>query len=269
MKKVLVVMLCGLCFTLLSCAQEETVDDIIAKMTEANGGAEALMAINDRVGTWEMKMAMPDPETGEMTDMTTEMVITYKRPNKLRFDVFGPDGSPMGVSCYDGETGWQSELDPQTMAMNTKTMSEVELQETENMAATWLDGFQNYKERGTTITKLPTEEGAGDGGGRISEHILLECAYKNGHTETLYVNPASYFVEKSMAMRMNPATQAMEELLMTFGDYQMLEGVAIPHVVAMHTKDGGTTLWSVTFKDAKHNTGVDDDLFTMNGMTAK
>ncbi len=261
MKKVLVVMLCSFCFTLFSCSQEETVDDIIAKMTEARGGAEALMAVNDRVGTWEMKMAMPSPATGEMMEMTNEMVITYKRPNKIRFEVLGPDGSPMGVSCYDGETGWQSELDPQTMAMHTKNMSEGELMETENMAATWLDGHQNYKERGTTMTKVQAEEGA--------EHILLECAYKNGHTETLYVNPASYFVEKSMAMRMNPATQAMEELLMTFGDYQMLEGVAIPHVVAMHTKDGGTTLWSVTFKEAKYNTGVDDELFTMKGMTAK
>ena len=261
MKTEFVVMLCCLWFTLLSCAQEETVDDIIAKMTEASGGAEALMAVNDRVGTWEMKMAMPSPETGETTEMTSEMVITYKRPNKLRFDVLGPDGNPMGITCYDGETGWQSEMNPQTMAMDTKMMSEDELKETENMAATWLDGLQNYKERGTTITKLAAEEGA--------EHILLECAYKNGHTETLYVNPASYFVEKSMAMRMNPATQAMEELLMTFGDYQMLDGVAIPHMVAMHTKDGGTTLWSVTFKDAKHNTGVADDLFTMNGMTAK
>ena len=76
------------------------------------------------------------------------------------------------------------------------------------------------------MTKVQTEEGA--------EHILLECAYKNGHTETLYVNPASYFVEKSMAMRMNPATQAMEELLMTFGDYQMLDGVAIPNGDALY-----------------------------------
>lgn len=261
MRKVLVVMLCSFCFTLLSCSQEETVDDIIAKMTEASGGAEALMAVNDRVGTWEMKMTMPSPETDEMMEMTNEMVITYKRPNKIRFDVLGPDGTPVMISCYDGETGWQSELNPQTKAMDTKMMSEGELKETENMAATWLDGLQNYKERGTTITKLATEQGA--------EHILLECAYKNGHSEKLYVNPASYFVEKSMAMRMNPATQAMEELLMTFGDYQMLEGVAIPHVVAMHTKDGGTTLWSVTFKDAKHNTGVADDLFTMNEMTAK
>ncbi len=101
MKKLIALLLCCGVVSLTSCRQQNTADDVVNMMTEASGGAEALATLTDQVSTWEMTMYVMPPDVPEGVEgpMTLPMTWTAKRPNKIRMDVYGPDGRLW--------TGWQ------------------------------------------------------------------------------------------------------------------------------------------------------------------
>ena len=141
MKKLIALLLCcGVSF-LMSCQQQTTVDDVVNMMTKANGGAEALAAMTDQVMTLEMTLHSVEGSP------TYPMTITTKRPNKIRWDIYGPEGMVFS-RCYDGTTGWNMENGQR------KDLTEAQLQEMESMAATFLDGYLNYQAKGFTLELL-------------------------------------------------------------------------------------------------------------------
>lgn len=279
MKQVLVVVL-GLGMGLLfSCGKQATVDDVVQMITQASGGAETLQSINDQVSTWDFTMHMmppmpesamaeggeehpmeqsaehPGEEMGEMTGHPMPMTITYKRPNKIRFDTMGPDGSVVWSSCYDGEKGWEMQMGHQ------KEFSEAQLQETETMAATWMDGFLNYQEKGLTLALLPNEIVDG------KKYMVLQSTDKHGNIQKYYIDEATHLIERQ-AGEMVSMEGNKEPMYMTFKDYKMVDGVNMAQHVAQYT-DSGEMIWEATLKEVKHNTGVDDAVFAMQPMTAK
>ncbi len=266
MKQVFVVVL-GLCVGLLfSCGKQATVDDVVQMITQASGGAEKLQSINDQVSTWDFTMHMMPPmpesamaeggeEMGEMTGHPMPMTITYKRPNKIRFDTMGPDGSVVWSSCYDGAKGWE-------MAMgHQKEFSEAQLQETETMAAAWMDGFLNYQEKGLTLALLPNEIVDG------KKYMVLQSTDKHGNVQKYYIDETTHLIERQ-AGEMVSMEGNKEPMYMTFKDYKMVDGVIMSNHVALYM-DNGEMIWEATLKDVKHNTGVDDAVFAMQSMTAK
>jgi len=147
MKKLIALLLCCGVVFLTSCRQQTTADDVVNMMTEASGGAEALAALTDQVITWEITMYVMPPGTPEGVEgpMTLPMTTTGKRPNKMRMDIYGPEGSIVHSECYDGAAGW-------TIDMGQRTdMTEAQLQQNESMAATFLDGYLNYQDKGFTL----------------------------------------------------------------------------------------------------------------------
>ncbi len=248
MKKLIFLLLCfGV--GLMSCAQQSPEDQFVYNNVQACGGAEKLASIMDQVGTWEFTMhvlpeGMPEGFEGPMTG---PMTITYKRPNKIRFDMYGPDGSIMSTGCFDGTEGWDMQ-GGQRIDHN-----EAQLHETESMAATWIDGFLNYQEKGYKLAVMPDE--------MVDEQNcnVIQVTDKYGTVQTNYVDPETSYIIRTSGQMVNYEGE-LAPMSMTLQDYGMVDGIAIPHHVAQYS-ESGEMLWETRLKEVKHNTGVEDSYF--------
>ena len=239
------------CGVFMSSQQQTTVDDVVNMLTEASGGAEALAALTDAVSTLEFTMHVGMPE-GVEGPMTMPVTMTAKRPNKIRYDIYGPEGSIVHSECYDGTTGWIMEMGVR------KDMTEAKLQGIESMATTFFDGYLNYQDKGFTLELLADEV--------VDEqnYMVLQVTDKHDNVEKHYINPETHFGERTSGNVANSAGE-WEPMLMTFKDYKMVDGIAWPHHIAQHNATGEMIL-EFTFKEIKHNTGVDDAFFTAEAM---
>lgn len=262
MRKTVLLLLCSLVMLLIACAKEATVDELVNMMAEASGGAEVLQAVQDQVSTWDFKMKMMPPTAkegeeampGEMPEVMP-MKMTYKRPSKFRMDIMGPDGTPVYSSCFDGTSGWESQMG------QLKDMSEAQIQESESMAATWIDGFLNYKDLGYTLEKLPTEVVEGE------KYLVLQSTDKYSNVSKNYINPKTHYIERVSGEMLN-MEGVKEQMTMTLKDYKMMDGIAVPGFVAQYNSEG-EMIWEATLKECKHNTGVEDAVFMRPEITAK
>ena len=257
MKKLIALLLCcGVCF-LTSCRQQTTADDVVNMMTEASGGAEALAALTDQVSTWEMTMHVMPPGVPEGVEgpMTLPMTMTGKRPNKIRMDVYEPEGSIVHSECYDGTTGWIMDMGQR------KDMTEAQLQEIESSATTFFDGYLNYQDKGFTLELLADEV--------VDEqnYMVLQVTDKYDNVQKCYIDPETHFIERQSGNMVNFAGE-WEPMVMTLKDYKMVDGIAFPHHMTWHNATGEMILES-TLKEVKHNIGVDDAVFMAEAMSEK
>jgi len=257
MKKLIELLLCCGVGFLMSCQQQTTVDDVVHMMTDASGEAEALAALTDAVSTWEMTMHLMPPGVPEGVEgpMTLPVTMTAKRPNKIRMDIYEPEGSIVQSSCYDGTTGWIMEMGQR------KDMTEAQLQEIESRAATSFDGFLNYQDKGFTLELLADEV--------VDEqnYMVLQVTDKHDNVQKHYINPETHFTER-MSGNMENLAGEWEPMVMTFKDYKMVDGIAWPHHMAQHNATG-EIIWEMTLKEVKHNTGLDDAVFMAEVVSEK
>jgi len=257
MKKLIALLLCCGVVFLTSCRQETTADDVVNMMTEASGGAEALAALTDQVSTWELTIYVMPPSVPEGVEvpMTLPTTMTTKRPNKIRMDFYGPEGSIVHSECYDGTTGWIMDMGQRT------DMTEAQLQEIENNATTTFDGYLNYQDKGFTLELLSDEV--------VDEqnYMVLQVTDKYDNVKKCYINPETHFIERESGNMVNLAGE-WEPMVVTLKDYKMVDGIAFPHYIAQHTANG-EMIFESTFKEVKHNTGVDDAFFMAEAMSEK
>jgi len=216
-------------------------------MTEARGGAEALAALTDAVITAEMTMAEGP--------MTMPVTMAIKRPNKMRGDFYGPEGSIVGSRGYDGTTGWIMKMDQR------QDTPEALQQEFENMGATMFHDYLNYQDKGFTLELLADEV--------VDEqnYMVLQVTDKHGNVKKCYINPETHFIERDSGNKLNLAGE-WEPMVMTFKDHKMVDGIAWDHHVAQYNATG-EMIWEVTLKEVKHNTGVDDAFFMAEAVSEK
>jgi outer membrane lipoprotein-sorting protein len=81
--------------SLWSAIEDMSLEDVLLKVEEANGGAEALAAVTNARFRGEVQGA----------DSTYEFVLLKKRPDKMRIHLITPLSTT--ESCYNGETGWR------------------------------------------------------------------------------------------------------------------------------------------------------------------
>lgn len=241
----------------MSCQQQTTADDVVNMATEAAGGAAKLAETMDQVSTWEMTMHVmpPDMPEGMEGPMTMPVTITAKRPNKLRFDSHGPDGSVVSSQCFDGTKGWN-------MQMGQKVdMPEAQLQEYETTASTWIDGFLNYQDKGLTLELLASEVVD------KQNYTVLQVTDKYDNAQKYYINPETHYIERQSGQMYSMAGEK-EQMTMTFKDYKTVDGVALAQHVAQHNADG-EMIWEATLKEVKLNSGVEDTAFMDETMSMK
>jgi len=275
----LLIVCCAVAF-LFACTQQQelTAEDVIDKMTEAMGGAEKLNSVNDRVETWQFTMyqmppemhmeameedtmeeemaAMEDTMEGEMGEepMTMEMVIKAKQPNMIRMDF----PTPMGTmsTAYNGNIGWT------TGGGQFRELKGAELQEWQDMAATWMDGYMNSTEEGYTHELIGREMVDGE------ECYVLKTTDMNGNVKTNYVSTASNLLIKTTGEMLNMA-QEKENMTMTLEDYQAVQGLTLAHNVTLYDENG-EKVWNATLDEVEINMGIEDSAFQPKDvMTAK
>lgn len=231
----------------VACAKKTTVDDVVNKMVQASGGAEKLAAIQDQVSTWDSKAMVPMGDT--MMTVTGEMIITYMRPNKLKFEGKAPDGTLTWATVFDGTNGWQY-----MMGQEVRDMTPAEIQENTVMAETWVDGWHNYAQKSLTLAMLADTTISG------KAYHVIHCTDKFGNVSTNYCDAQTGMVERMEMVMTDPTTLEKKPGAMTFTDYALEDGLMMAKKVAGYDDKGAMTFES-TLKEVKHNSGITDDAF--------
>jgi len=239
----------GLAFT--ACAKKTTVDDVVNKMVQSLGGEEKIASIQDQVSTWESKVTFSQGDS--LISETAEMTITTKQPNKLKFEVRGPNGMIGYISVFDGTNGWVYAHGPDgSVAVNEMTPEQ--MQETSVMAETWLDGWHNYAAKGIKLAMWPdtTLEG--------KIYHVVQATDKFGNVSKNYCDAQTGLIERTECQAVGPITGAREPSVMTLTGYAAHDGIMVARNYRQ-TYELSKMIAEATLREVKHNAGVTDDAF--------
>ena len=221
-------------------AEELTVDQVLAKNTEARGGIEKLKKVNSMRFTGKLNVG---------GGMEAAFTMAKKRPEmvKMEFTLQGMTG----VQAYDGATGWMvmpfmGKKDPEAMTADM-------LKEFKDQAD--FDGpFVDYAKKGNKVELI----GKGDVEGTPAYKVKLTT--KDGNESTVYIDAETFLDVKVEAKRKIQGQEIEGET--TLGNYQEVDGLLVPFSIEMKAKGapGGQT---ITVEKAEFNVDIDDGAFKM------
>ncbi len=230
-----------------SCAKKPTVEDVVKQQVQTQGGAAALAAIVDQVSKWDSRAAY---SVGDSTAyVAAEMIITYKRPNQIKFETFNPDGSLASATVFDGAKGWQY-----GMEQGLREMTAPETEETIAMAEGWIDGFHDYAAKGTTLALLPDSTWEG------KRYHVVRATDRFGNVSTNYCDAQTGLVERSEFTYTDPMAMAKKHGVMTFANYTPHAGFMAAGVFRQYDENG-VLMFESTLKELQNNAGVHDEAF--------
>ncbi len=229
-------------FLVTAAAQESgpSVDDIVKKSIDARGGMDKIKAIQSVKMTGKLVMG-----GGQME---APMTLQMKRPGSMRMDMEFQGQSV--VQGYDGTTAWM--INPFTGGAEPQKMGP---DEAEGMTeGSDMDGvLVDYKEKGSKVTLAGKEDLAG------KPAFKLKIDKKNGKSETIYVDAASFMEVKTVATRKIMGNDMEMETFVS--DFKPVAGVMMPHVI--DSKSGGNSVLTITIDKIEPNGAVDDAVFKM------
>lgn len=228
-------------------AVKETVDTLVAKNTEAKGGAQALAAVTSLKLQGKMVVNNGRMELG--------YIVVKKRPNAVREET-----SLQGmtrIDAYDGTQGWKitpfgGRKDPEKISTDE---AKALLEDAE------IDGpLINWKEKGSTVEYLGTE----DVDGTLAHK--LRVVRKNGDINYVYLDPDHFLEIRVVTQRMENGAQIENET--DLGDYEKINGVFFPFSIEGGPK-GTTDKQKIVLEKAEANVPVDDTIFKFPATTSK
>lgn len=235
-----------LSLTFLFCAQAsaQTVDELIKKNIDAQGGVERLKAVKS------IKI------TGKIIQQGIEIPITIqqKRPNMVRVDVTFQGKTQTGA--YDGETGWktnpfQGSPDPEKIAGDELK----ELQEQADMDGPLVD----YKTKGHTVELIGKEDMEG------TPVYKLKLTLKNGDVRNLYIDAENSLTLKVNLKRKTPGGEMEADQYV--GNYKKVNGIMA--AFSIETKISGQTVNQIAFDKMEMDVPIDDSAFKMPAKPAE
>jgi len=236
--------------TAAGCATKTTVDDVVNKMTQSLGGAEKAASIQDQVSTWDTNMTMKMEGDSSMT-MSGPMTITYKRPNKIKFETKDQNGHVGYLSVFDGTNGWIYMVGPTGPSL--RDMSPAEIQETTILAENWVGGWHGYAEKGFKLALMSDTTMNG------KAYHRLQATDRFGNVSMNYNNAQTGLCERTDADLTN--SMAMKTAYVrTFTDYAAHDGLMMAGKFMQRDVQGMETFKAI-LKEVKHNTGLADDAF--------
>jgi len=237
-KKMLAFVVVGLLVSLAAAAQ--TVDEIIAKNIEAQGGLAKLRAIQSVRMTGRIGMGQ---------GMEVPVVIEVKRPGSMRMEITFQGMT--GISAYDGKVGWQ--LMPFGGKKDPEPMTAEQLKDVEDQAD--MDGpLVDYKTKGNKVEYLGKESVEG------ADCYKLKLTKKNGDVVNMFIDSDTNLLIKSTGKRMMRGTEV--EFENSVGDYKEVEGVLFPHVTEGGVV-GNPMRQKIMFDKIEINVPIDDARFKM------
>jgi outer membrane lipoprotein-sorting protein len=225
---------------LVPAVHAQTVDEILAKHYEAQGGLDKIKAMQSirLMGKMEVGPGMEAPLT-----------MDKKRPALSRMEfVFS---GMTGVQAYDGKQAWA--LMP---FMGQKTAEPASEEESKMSAAQAdFDGpLFDYKAKGHTIELAGKE--AVDG----ADAYKLKVTRKDGHIEYYYVDAETYLVVKRESKETIRGTEMETES--SFGNFKEVNGMMFPFSMTMGAK-GSDHKQTITIDSIAVNVPMEMAHFTM------
>lgn len=256
MKRFIVTLAMAVSLVLAACAQKTTVDSVVNKMVQTLGGAEKLASLQDQVSTWDSEITMPMDDS--VMTMNAVMTITYKRPNKIKFESVDENGNVGYISIFDGTGGWVYAVGMDGQGA-WRDMVPDEVKETTTLAETWADGWHNYAAKGLTLALLADTTMDGKAYHRV------QTTDKFGNVSINYCDVQTGLVERTDAEMLDPMSMQKAPTVMLFNEYALHDGFMVAGKYTQRDA-AGTTMFAVTLKDVKHNTGVADEAFAKPDM---
>lgn len=184
----------------------QTIDEILAKHYEAQGGLARLQKVQT------MRM------TGKMTvgpGMEAPFSMEKKRPGMMRLD-FTFSGMT-GTQAYDGTQGWQ--VMPFMGKKDPEALGPEEAKEVEQQAD--FDGpLVDWKAKGHAVELIGKESVEG------ADTWKIKLTRKSGQVEFYYIDTETYLILRETAKRTVRGTEIEGETL--FSDYKDVDGVMCP-----------------------------------------
>jgi outer membrane lipoprotein-sorting protein len=224
----------------VSATPDVTVDDVIAKVVKALGGAEKRKAVKSVKRTGKFIFGGGQAEG--------PAILLQKRPNKFRLDI--SIGGASVVQAYDGTTGWQNLPAIAGGSGKPEKMSADDLQDIEENAD--IDGdFIDYKAKGKTIELVGKEELEG------SPVYVLKVTDKYSKTQTVYVDADSGFILKIKSKTKRGGNEFEQETYLS--DYKEVNGLYFEFNI--ETKINGRTIQQIVTEKVELDGTVDDAQF--------
>ncbi len=218
-------------------AVSQTGDELTEKMIEAMGGRKVLEGIKD----------MTVSSSVEMISLGLEGTVTVymKEPNMARSDI-----SAMGMvitQVFDGETAWL--ISPETGTAVDLPEEALEYAKRDSLGYTALLHPEKF---GITFSYKGKEKI------EDKDYLILEQAFDDGFTKTLYLDPETYLPFKIVSKALNTMMMEVEQEIF-FTEYKKVQGMVLPHN-NIAFQDGEEFMAS-TVTEVKINTGLEDSLF--------
>jgi hypothetical protein len=234
-------------FAGVSAANAQTLDEIVSKLNEKQGGVAKHKAINSQT----MKMTMIFNGGAFKLPST----IVQKRNAGFRTESTF-QGMSM-VQAVDAKTkkGWS--VNPMqskdAVEMNEETMKAME-------DLTDIDGpFIDTKDKGYTLELLGKEDLEG------APAFKVKVTKKNGNESVYFVDAETYLVVKTTSKSKNPkdGSEVTSETFMS--NFKEVGGGM--HAFTMETRMGGKVVQQMEVEKMEFNTPVDDKIFMMPAKT--
>ena len=221
-------------------AHAQTVDEILARHFEAQGGLDKLKALESRriSGTMMMGPGMEAP-----------LVIEQKRPGKRRVE-FTVQGMT-GVQAFDGERAWA--LMP-FMGKKDPEYASDEDSKNEREDADFDGPLMDYKTKGHTVELAGKEAVEG------ADAWKVKVTKKNGEVSHYFIDTETYLLVKQEGKMKRRDTEFDSETY--FSDYKEVDGYMVPHVMEQGAK-GMEQRQKISFSKVEINVKLDDSRFVM------
>lgn len=221
-----------LIFSLALVAQAQTAEEIVASHVTAIGGADAWRKVNSLKMEGQMKL--------QGADVSLALTTVHGKGNRQDISLMGMTGyrivtptSGWNFMPFQGQTAVE--------AMTTEALTEAQ----DEMDAQ--GKLVDYKEKGTTIELIGKEDVDG------TECFKLVVVTRNGVKETVFIEPATYYIIKSVIV--SKANGQEMETATTFSNYtKQPEGIVIPLSI-------GLPFGELNITKVEINKPVDESIF--------
>ncbi|HSR69303.1 MAG TPA: hypothetical protein VLU25_15305 [Acidobacteriota bacterium] len=240
-RKLFVVLASGLAMTAILSAQ--TVDEVVAKIIDAQGGKEVFMSIDTSLSKGKM-IFQGGAASGELR-------IYQKRPNLVRFEL-DVAGTTL-IQAHDGEDAWK--VVPAVMQGTGKPEAMTERERRDFLGGAHIDPLLiDYQEKGHEVELVGTEDMEG------TEVYHLKVTHNNGRVFEQYYDTETGLLIKNITMTYNPQLGQDLEMTQYMGDYKDVGGMMIAHSVEAQVM--GQTAFQIVFEEFVANPDLDDSMFS-------
>ncbi|MEY2511587.1 MAG: hypothetical protein QOE26_2350 [Verrucomicrobiota bacterium] len=221
-----------------------TVDDVIARNTEAMGGEKAIESIHSIA----VDLHIVDP------GFTVDGSYRAARPGRMRIDVKVED-KPVFTEAFDGERAWQWKGEGSTTVEESPKATAVLRRGVELPGH--LYGLHELRQRGHRIDLLGREKIEG------IEYYALRITLNDGYQTTLYVDPFSWLITRRRDVRplhidIDPTPTTIEQRM---SDFRQVAGIWFSYANAETDLQTGKLLETTTVRTVSINPKVEEKVF--------